>query len=60
MELVVAQLIQYPDQNQQATGHSDRQPGNVDKGITLMSSHVSHCDLKVVSEHNSSPSFLID
>ncbi len=60
MECVVAQLIQYPDQNQQTTGHSDRQPGNVNKRITLMSSYVSYRDLKVVSEHNSSPSFFID
>ena len=49
--LVVAELVADKHQDQKATGHSDGQPHDIDRGECLVLPQVSERDFKEISEH---------
>jgi len=49
MEFVVTQLILHPQQNENAAGHANGQPCNIDCGKGLVPDYVSESDLEIVS-----------
>ena len=51
MEFVVTQLILHPQQNEDAAGHADGQPCNIDRSKGLVPDYVSEGDLEIVSKH---------
>jgi hypothetical protein len=45
MKLIITQFVAYPEQDENTTGHSNSQSGNIDKRKSLMSGQVSESDL---------------
>jgi hypothetical protein len=55
VKAVVAQFILNMEKDQQGTGHSESQSGDVDKGISLVLFHVAEGDLEIITDHHDSP-----
>ena len=49
MEFVVAELILNPQQNENAAGHADGQPGDIDRSKSLMPDDVPESDLEIIA-----------
>jgi hypothetical protein len=49
------QFVLHKQQNQNAAGHSDSQPGNIDKGKSFMPLDVPECDFDIIFQHDESP-----
>jgi len=52
---VETQFIPNPEENQNAGGHSDRKPSQVDKGISLMPFDFTEGDFKIIFEYDRTP-----
>jgi hypothetical protein len=55
MEAVEGELIQDPEADEQAAGHSNGQPGDVDEGVALVAFDVADSDFKIVLKHVYAP-----
>ena len=56
---VVAQFVADIERDNQAAGHTDGEPGDVDQRIALMSQNVSDGGFNVVFEHHKPPIDLV-
>jgi hypothetical protein len=51
MEPIEAQLVENPGSNQQAAGHPNSQPGDIDQGIPGLPPDAPEHDFDIISQH---------
>jgi len=52
MVSVIAPFVLNPEENQKAASHTDGQPGDIDKSITLMSGYAAEGRDDVIAYHD--------
>jgi hypothetical protein len=56
MEFLIAQLMLYPEQNQDSTGHPNTKASDIDDGRDLIPEQMPECQFDGIFQHNGLPS----
>ena len=55
MDLIIRNFVHDINENEYTTNHTHRKAGHIDKGIHLVSLHISPCDFQIVVKHDDPP-----